>query len=231
MPVHVVRRVARCSEPPIVAASTKWTAGQRDDRPAARRSSGGMPGDDGAGNTCRTVVRRLRQLKNNRRTTESPLAARAWGRRAAKRFLGVRGRSGAPPFRRPAICWRRANVCEPKPLGWPYRGTNAGSRPALRPLRLLSTAVPDLGAENVGSQPSPDGRPTMIAAREATFPGRGLRSSGQRRRMLPTRQRSSGMPPRIGRIALVGAEIDAPPTAPNRSWAIHDGFRQVYPPD
>jgi hypothetical protein len=46
-----------------------------------------MPGDDGAGNPDRTVVRRMRQVKNNRRTTESPLAARAWGRRAAKRFL------------------------------------------------------------------------------------------------------------------------------------------------
>jgi len=29
-----------------------------------------MPGDDGAGNSCRTTVRRTRQLKNNWRTTE-----------------------------------------------------------------------------------------------------------------------------------------------------------------
>jgi hypothetical protein len=45
--------------------STKRTAGHQDHRPAARRSSGGMPGDDGAGNSCRTTVRRTRQLKNN----------------------------------------------------------------------------------------------------------------------------------------------------------------------
>jgi hypothetical protein len=29
-----------------------------------------MPGDDGAGKTCRTAVRRTLELKNNRRTTE-----------------------------------------------------------------------------------------------------------------------------------------------------------------
>jgi hypothetical protein len=50
--------------------STKRTAGHKDHRPAARRSSGGMPGDDGAGKTCRTAVRRTLELKNNRRTIE-----------------------------------------------------------------------------------------------------------------------------------------------------------------
>jgi len=29
-----------------------------------------MPGDDGAGKTCRTAVRRTLELKNNRRTIE-----------------------------------------------------------------------------------------------------------------------------------------------------------------
>jgi hypothetical protein len=42
-----------------------------------------MPGDGGAGIPCRTAVRLAwtieDQVKNNRRTTEPPLAARVWG--------------------------------------------------------------------------------------------------------------------------------------------------------
>ena len=42
-----------------VSSDAKRTAGQRNTRPATRRSSGGMPGDGGAGINANAAVRRL----------------------------------------------------------------------------------------------------------------------------------------------------------------------------
>jgi hypothetical protein len=122
--------------------STKRTAGHNDHRPAARRSSGGMPGDDGAGNPCRTVVRRLRQLKNNRRTTESPLAARAWGRRAAKRFPGV-------PLRSPSLAESQRFRSRPSHGGHPAARCWLAAND-----RRAASADQLLEARNIGSEPA-----------------------------------------------------------------------------
>src|SRR4029453_14540065 len=70
MSVQDGRRVVSRGTAVTVSPSTKRTAGQRDHRPAARRSSGGMPGDGGAGIPCRTAVplewTTEEQMKNNR---------------------------------------------------------------------------------------------------------------------------------------------------------------------
>jgi hypothetical protein len=93
-----------------------------------------MPGDGGAGNPDRTAVRRMRQVKNNRRTTESPLAARAWGRRAAKRFLGVRG-PATPELARATPRPARDRATPPSGDRPRHAPSRAGLRPRPKPRR------------------------------------------------------------------------------------------------